>query len=152
MATNILVPIDFSDVTGAVLAEATHLARATSARIWLMHVTPPDSGYVAGGIGVPVVVPGAEVHAERVQEDRQKLTGHEKALRDDDLDVTAIHTEGNPAEKILEEADQKHADTIVLGSHGHGALYHLLLGGATEAVIRHATCPVLIVPARPKPD
>ena len=34
---------------------------------------------------------------------------------------------------------------IVVGSHGHGALYHLLLGSVSEGIIRKTTCPVLVV-------
>ncbi len=37
------------------------------------------------------------------------------------------------------------ADLIVMGRHGHGAMYHLLVGSATEGVLKHATRPVLLV-------
>jgi nucleotide-binding universal stress UspA family protein len=36
----------------------------------------------------------------------------------------------------------------MLGSHGHGALFHLLIGSVSEGVIRQASCPVIIVPAK----
>jgi len=37
---------------------------------------------------------------------------------------------------------------ILLGSHGHGALYHLLIGSVSEGVIRKASCPVIIIPSK----
>jgi nucleotide-binding universal stress UspA family protein len=51
------------------------------------------------------------------------------------------------AEEILNQADALNADLIVMGRHGHGAMYHLLMGSATEGVLRHATRPVLLVPS-----
>ena len=40
---------------------------------------------------------------------------------------------------------------LTIGSHGHGAFYHALLGSVTEGVLRRSPCPLLIVPA-PKQD
>ena len=41
----------------------------------------------------------------------------------------------------------KDADILVLGSHGHGHIYHALLGSVAEACIRAATCPIVVIPA-----
>ncbi|MEO8353471.1 MAG: universal stress protein, partial [Chthoniobacteraceae bacterium] len=40
------------------------------------------------------------------------------------------------------------ADMIVMGSHGHGSFYELLVGSVTSGVLRDARCPVLVVPAK----
>jgi nucleotide-binding universal stress UspA family protein len=40
-----------------------------------------------------------------------------------------------------------HADLLVLGSHGHGRLHHAVLGSVSEECVRHARCPVVVVPA-----
>ena len=53
--------------------------------------------------------------------------------------------------RILAEAAQIGAGTTVIGSHGHGALYNLLMGSVAESIVKHATCPVLIVPAKTAP-
>jgi hypothetical protein len=37
---------------------------------------------------------------------------------------------------------------VVVGSHGHGALYHLVVGGVAEVLLRRSPCPLLIVPSR----
>jgi nucleotide-binding universal stress UspA family protein len=49
---------------------------------------------------------------------------------------------------ILAQADQLQADLIVVGSHGHGATYDLLVGSISSGVIRKSKVPVLVVPAR----
>ncbi|MBW2274656.1 MAG: universal stress protein, partial [Deltaproteobacteria bacterium] len=53
---------------------------------------------------------------------------------------------------ILAEAKRLAADMIVMGSHGHGALYRALLGSVSEGVLHKATCPLTIVPGRATAD
>jgi nucleotide-binding universal stress UspA family protein len=50
------------------------------------------------------------------------------------------------AKEILSQANELNADLIVMGTHGHGAMYNLLVGSATKAVLKHSTRPVLLVP------
>jgi nucleotide-binding universal stress UspA family protein len=50
---------------------------------------------------------------------------------------------GSAASRIVEYADQTHADLIVMGKHGRSAFGHLLLGSVAEKVVRTARCPVL---------
>ena len=52
---------------------------------------------------------------------------------------------GDPDDAIVEYAREHGADLIVMGSHGHTGLRHLLMGSVAEHVLRHAPCPVLIV-------
>ena len=61
-------------------------------------------------------------------------------------DVLYLHN--MVVDKILQEAKKLDASLIVMGSHGHGALYHLLVGSVTEGVLKGTACPVLVVPAR----
>jgi nucleotide-binding universal stress UspA family protein len=49
-------------------------------------------------------------------------------------------------EEILNEADVANADLVVMGTHGHGAMYNLLVGGVTKGVLKRSTRPVLLVP------
>jgi len=51
-------------------------------------------------------------------------------------------------DKILREAREQNAGLIVMGSHGHGALYELLIGSVTQGVMKSAQCPVVIVPSK----
>jgi nucleotide-binding universal stress UspA family protein len=58
-----------------------------------------------------------------------------------DFTVTA----GSPAAAIVEYATGHDIDLLVLGTHGRGALSHLLMGSVAERVVRMAPCPVLTV-------
>ncbi len=62
-----------------------------------------------------------------------------------------MHIQGPLTEKVLHQAEEQNADLIVMGSHGHGALYHFLVGSVTAGVVRGAKCPVLVVPAVASP-
>jgi nucleotide-binding universal stress UspA family protein len=52
--------------------------------------------------------------------------------------------EGDPAQKLAEAA--RDADLLVVGSRGHGHLRHAVLGSVSEGCVRHATCPVVVLP------
>ena len=52
---------------------------------------------------------------------------------------------GSPFVEIIRYARDEHADLIVMGTHGRGAIAHMLLGSVAERVVRKAACPVLTV-------
>jgi len=147
MSKSILVPIDFSDVTDVLLAEATRLAKALDARLWVVHVATSGHVYTNFEAEIGLSYPRDEVAADLRDEHRQ-LQEYEAACRQDGLDATAMLVQGKPGPKIVEEAQRLRPLFIALGSHGHGALHHLLMGSVCEYVVQHATCPVMIVPSR----
>jgi nucleotide-binding universal stress UspA family protein len=63
-----------------------------------------------------------------------------------DLDVSWYILSGDPGKVILEQAAALRVDLIVMGSHGRKAAARWILGSVAEAVVRHAPCPVLVVP------
>lgn len=158
----ILVPIDFSDVTPAVIVLARQLAKALDAEIDLVHVkeltaaaAPGTLGYGLAGMpelapmsGLPV--PGFEPMPEALSENEDqesKLAKWQAEIAQDGIKVSLRETTGTVAEEILSQADELNADLIVMGTHGHGAMYNLLVGSATKGVLKHSTRPVLLVPA-----
>lgn len=137
----ILVPVDFSDATPRVLAAARQLAEAFGSRIVLLHVAEPEPefvGFDAGPVSVRTAVAGDFRH------EHQQLEALKKSFAG--LDALALQVQGPTVEMILCECAEQGAGLIVMGSHGHGALYHLLAGSATTGVLKGAACPVLIVP------
>jgi nucleotide-binding universal stress UspA family protein len=139
-----LVPIDFSDVTAAVVKTAGDWARATGYRVHLFHVLPEDAdlvGYESGLQMLPYVPPAESA------EDSRLMQSYQQELAARGLEVTSRIVQGTPVLDIIDEAVAVGADVIVLGSHRHGALHHLLLGSVSGGVLRRTPCPVLIVPA-----
>jgi nucleotide-binding universal stress UspA family protein len=157
----ILVPIDFSDVTASVIDLARELAKALGAEIHLLHVkeltaaaTPGTLGYGLAGMpelapmsGVPA--PGFEPMPETIPEDEgqtSKLAKWQEEIAQDGIKVSLHRPTGTVAEEILNQADALNADMIVMGRHGHGAMYNLLVGSTTKGVLKHSTRPMLLVP------
>ena len=158
----LLVAIDFSDATTRVIDLARQLARALDAEIHLLHVkelsaaaTPGTLGYGLAGMpelapmsGVPV--PGLDPMPQLIPESedqKSKLALWQTEIAQDGIKVTLHEPTGLIADEILDQADAIEADFIVMGTHGHGAMYHLLVGSATKGVLKHATRPVLLVPS-----
>jgi nucleotide-binding universal stress UspA family protein len=158
----ILVPIDFSDATPPVIDLARQLAKGLDAEIHLVHVkeltaaaAPGALGYgLAGmpelapmsGMPVPVFDPMAQPIPED-EDQRSKLAQWQREIAQDGIKVSLHEPTGAVAEEILNQANVLHADLIVMGMHGHGAMYNLLVGSATKGVLKHSRRPVLLVPA-----
>jgi nucleotide-binding universal stress UspA family protein len=68
------------------------------------------------------------------------------SLRDSGVEVTALLLQGPTVESILNQSEKLKADWIVVGSHGHGALYHVWMGSVGQGLIHRAGCPVVVVP------
>lgn len=140
----ILVPIDFSPVSRYVLKEAAALARLARARLVLLHVVQPPA--VVTDL-VPLVGEALELTAELEVIGRRHLQRLQKSPTLKGLKVDLVCEQGYPVAQLLAQAKRWRADVIVLGSHGHGAVYNLVIGSTTNGVLKHAPCPVLVVPA-----
>ena len=139
----VLAPIDFSAVSERVIARAIGLARATDARLVLLHVVSPVH---AVGRNLVLTVAGAEYLAAADKSVGQRLAKLQRSLRDDGVTAHVIHVIGDPRECIIEQAERLGADYIVMGSHGHSAFYDLLVGSTASGVLKRAVCPVVLVP------
>lgn len=67
-----------------------------------------------------------------------------------DLPMTTLACIGDPQREIIEQAIDNYVSLIVIGTHGRGGLYHALMGGTAEYVVRHSPVPVLVVPFNKK--
>lgn len=142
---SILAPVDFSDITPAVLATAASLAAAFSTKLWLLHVSAPDPDFVGFEAGPQTV---RDQRAQLLRVEHRELQEAADRLRADGVDATALLIQGPTVEKILAEAGRVAADWIVMGSHGRGAVRRALLGSVSEGVLHRAHCKVAIVPHR----
>ena len=140
---NILASLDFSDASLAVLRAAEKLAKLHGADLWLIHVADPEPDFVGFKAGPPTV---RQDIASRYRQEHMDLQLQAETLRKAGLAVTPLLLQGPTAATILKEADRVQAEMIIIGSHGHGAVHHLLVGSVTEDILKKARCPVLVVP------
>ena len=129
----ILFPTDFSTCSDAGLAQATALARDTGAKLLIVHVEEPPAAYGGG-----------EMYYGISEPDQTALLNMLHAVKPADPKIQFEHRllRGDPAERIVEFADEEKCDLIVLGTHGRTGLRRLLMGSVAEAVVRRANCPV----------
>jgi nucleotide-binding universal stress UspA family protein len=137
----ILVPVDFSENARAVLEWAAHLAEEHASRVVLLHVyhLPVEFQQLEGAYLPPDFWSNVKNEAE------QQIGRYAEELRGRGIEVEALVREGYPATVIIEEAESQRADLVVIGTHGHTGLKHLLLGSIAERVVQKAPCPVLTV-------
>ena len=135
----ILHPTDFSDHADLAFHQACTQAKEHRAELIILHVGPSN-------------VATSESEAARLPSelDKQLLREQLGRLQPQDPNVRVKHRfeEGGAAEEILRVAREIHCDLIVMGTHGRSGLSRLLMGSVAEEVVRKASCPVLIVPAR----
>jgi nucleotide-binding universal stress UspA family protein len=149
--TRILVPTDFSETSDEALRYARTMAETFGASIHLLHVF--EDPYIVGTLAPEVygAVP-EELRESALRAAEQHLDERVKDARARGLTCESEMLMGAPASAIAEQATQKGADLIVMGTQGRGGVAHLLLGSVAEKVLRTAPCPVLIVrqPAKSK--
>jgi nucleotide-binding universal stress UspA family protein len=142
---NILVAVDLSPASEKVVEAAGNVAKLTGATVYILHVAEPDPDFVGYDAGPEVV--RTQVAGEMRREHREVQALAEK-LRGKGLDATALLIQGPTVATTLKEADKLEAELIVVGTHGHGAVYDVLIGSYSAGIIRKSKLPVLVVPIR----
>ena len=140
----LLLATDLTDASASATDEAFDLAAQLDASLLAVSVIDPGSLLMPGGrfrVRVDQVRDRREQQAQALVE-RGRLTG---------IDVSFLIWTGDPGDMIVEAAEAEHADMILVGSHGRGAVGRLFLGSVSEHVVRNAPCPVLVVRPREAP-
>ena len=145
---SILVTIDFSIHSKNALKYAVPLAEKFKASLHLVYVVEPTIYPADLGFG-QVVLPGVEEELrEKGGEELQSLMKKEIGGRV--KSSCAVRT-GNPHQEILREAEELGVALIVVATHGHSGVEHMLFGSTADRIVRNARCPVLTVrPEGPK--
>ncbi len=141
---SILLPTDFSENANYAIEYATSLARQFSASIICLHVIEPvlpSVGYT--GLTEPLPMPDLSEQLENsAAEELPKFVGC-KAFSN--LVVEEVIAHGDASTEIVRVAKDRGVDLIVIASHGRTGLGRILFGSTAESVVRHASCPVLVV-------
>ena len=142
----VLFPTDFSELSNAALAYARLIAGTFGARLHRLHVVDDAYQYwsAMGPESIPVGPPPEdllELGRTRMEKFRTEKLGEMKQP------VVTDVTLGRPFAEIIAYAREHKVDVIVMGTHGRGAIAHMLLGSTTEKVVRKSPCPVLTIRA-----
>jgi len=154
----ILLAVELVEDDRPLLEVAELQAKALGAKLYLVHVMPPEADFV----GLPKEAEAnpaspdddaqvgyaydREVAADRARTAHEKLHAMRDRLAAAGLTVTALLIEGPPAEKIAAEARRLGCGLIVVGAHQRGLLGKWLHGSTSRELLRDAPCPVLVVP------
>lgn len=136
----ILVPIDFSDYSKNALRYAAQFAIQFKAKIYLIYVVEPMI-YPADFSMGQVSLPSADIDIQKRGE--EELYNLAKSFIDPAVQTEVIIKTGKPFVEINDTATEKDIDLIIMATHGHTGVEHLLFGSTAEKVVRKAPCPVL---------
>jgi nucleotide-binding universal stress UspA family protein len=139
----ILVATDFSDASQQALRYAQGLAEAFKASLHVLHVLEDLAAHAWTTEVYVAALPGVHEEMERQARERldQIFDPDERAR----LQVQTVLRVGSPFVEVVRYARDEKMDLIVMGTHGRGAIAHMLLGSVAERVVRKAPCPVLTV-------
>ncbi len=137
---NILLPVDFSEPSLAATGYGVEFARRFDATLHLIHVIQDPVVYVPIFESYPL--PSKDEFEKYAQTRLDNWILPEDA---ETCKITRYWMHGDPHVETLKYAREHNIDMIVLGTHGRGAIAHLLLGSVAEKIVRSAPCPVLTV-------
>ena len=144
----ILLPTDFSECGNYALSYAASLARTFNASIICVNVIEPIVPTV-GYSGMAEPLPIADIADQLEDSAERELPKLAECDECEGLNVEELVVHGEAASEIVRVGKDRDVDLIVIASHGRTGLGRILFGSTAEAVVRHATCPVLVVKPPP---
>ena len=143
MSRRILHPSDFSRASGAAFKKAVEMAKANRGELMLVHVVSPVIPVAGDGYVSP------KMYEEIAASNRtwaQKALGKLVAkAKTSGVRAKAAVLEGSAHDQIVRFARSKHADLVVMGTHGRSGVAKFFLGSVAGRVVAAASCPVLTV-------
>ena len=142
----VIAAVDFSDHGAQILREALTLARAAGTSLHVIHVAagePVLAGYDKEDISSFT----RSARAGELTDEHRRVRELAEALTDTTgVDVHPLVIMGPASETLLTAIDELGASHIVLGTHGHGGMHHLVFGSVAQELVRRSPGPVLLVP------
>jgi nucleotide-binding universal stress UspA family protein len=140
----ILLAIDGSKFSDAATQAVIAQAHPAETEVHVLNVVEPPNLFIGREMGGydPALEVAWETEKERGKSLVEKTA---ETLRSRGMKASATIELGNPKSVIIDVSEKWHADLIVVGSHGHSAFDRFLMGGVSEAIVRHAHCSVEVV-------
>ena len=142
----ILVPVDFSDCSLGGLNYAIEFAKTFASRILVLNVVDLGPLPTADGYAMYDLAASEERLVSAAEDQMREFVRRAKF---DGVPFQTMVIAGPSVERICNVARAENADLIITATHGRTGLSHLLIGSTAEVTVRHAPCPVLVVPSYP---
>jgi nucleotide-binding universal stress UspA family protein len=136
MYTHILIPTDGSELAGKAVRHGMALAKRIGAKVTMLTVLPPEM--------ITDDTHMIEIRKARMQKHAEEILGA-VAMQAAGVACETIQVEHqNPYQAIIDTADSKGCDLIVMASHGRRGIAAIVLGSETVKVLTHCKIPVLV--------
>ena len=139
----LLVAVDLSESTQTIVEKVEEINKEYPAKVWILHNAEPEPDILEFKVD-PLAA--RETLAKKFHNEHRQIQEIANRLRKAGLDATALLVHGATVETILKEASDLDVDMIVVGTHGRGAMYQLLLGSVSEEILHKSPYPVLVIP------
>ena len=143
-ARNVIVfPTDFSAQSAVAIAWVRRLMTPADSELHAVYVVEEPHIYTSLDMG-PIPIPSVEELSQSAERRMANFAAEHLAGLGQVVHRILV---GHPSEAIVQYAGECAASLIVMTTHGYSGVRHMLLGSTTEAVLRHASCPVLSIRA-----
>ena len=137
----VLIATDGSENAEKAADFGVQIAELSGAKVYAVYVIDTTPYYS---------IPLDEVWSKEVYEQLETMGSEitsdvENTAKAAGLEAESLVLKGDPAERIVNFAEEQNVDMIVVGSHGIGGFERLVIGSVSEKVVRHAKVPVLVV-------
>ena len=139
----LLVAVDLSESTQTIVEKVEEINKEYPSKVWILHNAEPEPDILEFKVD-PLAA--RETLAKKFHNEHRQIQEIANRLRKAGLDATALLVHGATVETILKEASDLDVDMIVVGTHGRGAMYQLLVGSVSEGILHKSRYPVLVIP------
>ena len=140
---NIAVALDLSNSSSLLIKQAKVMARASDAKIWLIHVAAPAPDFIGYDVGPKYI---REDRADTLKKEHKALGDLKNTLTDVGVKAEALLVQGPIVQTLLDELDKLEIDLLIIGKKGHGLFHRAILGSAFDAIVKKVHVPLLAVP------
>lgn len=140
---NILVAINFDNLSKELIRKASEIAKKFDSKVWLVHVAS-EFDTLTGNKAASQTI--RDNRARILREEHRQIQSYAQGLKDKGINAEALLIKGDIVDEIIAKAKSIQADMLVLGAEEYGKIFQLLFKNIWEDVIKASNIPVLIVP------
>ena len=137
IATNMLVPVDGSEISERAAAKAIELAQLTNSKLTFLYVANLNPLAINVGLSDSII--------QSIKHAGEEILQHAAGMVPNGIEVKCLQETGSPGVVILETAKIEGCDLIVMGSRGLGVVKGVFLGSVSQYVVEQSVCPVMVV-------